>query len=128
MKITEHLTRGEIACKCRCGFGLHDDDFYYNTALAFEQIRKMVCKYTGKDTPIRITSGCRCKAHNDRIEGSKNSQHIKGRALDLECPTGVVFDDFKAMCEAVISDSGGVGSYPKKNMIHIDLRGERKRW
>jgi hypothetical protein len=43
----------------------------------FEKIRA----FRGK--PIRINSGYRSKALNDRIGGSKTSQHMKGEALDL---------------------------------------------
>ncbi len=34
--------------------------------------------------PIKVTSGYRSEALNDRIGGSKTSQHSKGQALDLD--------------------------------------------
>ncbi len=34
--------------------------------------------------PIGITSGFRSVALNDRIGGSKNSQHMEGKALDID--------------------------------------------
>lgn len=34
--------------------------------------------------PIIITSGFRCKAVNDKVGGSKNSQHTFGYAVDID--------------------------------------------
>lgn len=36
--------------------------------------------------PIRINSGYRCPELNTRVRGVKNSQHIIGEAVDIECP------------------------------------------
>ena len=35
------------------------------------------------DRPVVISSGYRCKKLNDRVGGSKNSQHTKGQAADI---------------------------------------------
>lgn len=37
------------------------------------------------DKPIVITSGYRSEQLNDEINGSENSQHCKGEAVDIEC-------------------------------------------
>lgn len=56
--------------------------------------------------PIIVTSGFRCKDVNDKVGGSKNSQHTKGQAADLDigtqeqnkelfdfiCKSGITFD------------------------------------
>ena len=36
------------------------------------------------EVPIAVTSGYRCKELNEAIGGSKYSQHVQGRALDLD--------------------------------------------
>ena len=36
------------------------------------------------DVPIAVTSGYRSKALNKAIGGAKNSEHVAGRALDLD--------------------------------------------
>ncbi len=33
--------------------------------------------------PLKVNSGYRCKKLNDLVGGSKNSQHIKGKAADI---------------------------------------------
>lgn len=35
------------------------------------------------EKPIRVTSGYRCKALNDKVKGSKTSQHLTGDAADI---------------------------------------------
>ena len=37
-----------------------------------------------KDTPIHITSGYRCKHHNEEVGGVKKSQHMLGKAADIQ--------------------------------------------
>jgi len=37
--------------------------------------------------PVRITSGFRCTALNKLVEGTKNSQHLKGEAADIHVPS-----------------------------------------
>ncbi len=129
MNITDHLTTGEIACKCGCGFGTGIGDFALETAKAFEEI----CKRTGlacsANVPIIITSGCRCAEHNRDVEGSPKSRHIHGDALDLVCPDCIPYRRFYEICDTVIGEEGGVGWYwPKKNIVHIDTRGRKVRW
>ncbi|KMQ73774.1 D-Ala-D-Ala carboxypeptidase family metallohydrolase [Marinobacter subterrani] len=36
------------------------------------------------NAPITITSGCRCESHNANVGGSPNSQHLRGRAADIQ--------------------------------------------
>lgn len=50
------------------------------TAAGMERIRALL-----KD-PIIILSGFRSEKLNDAVGGSKNSQHIKGEAVDFVCP------------------------------------------
>ncbi len=46
-------------------------------------------------SPIRITSGYRVPGLNEAVGGVKNSQHIEGKAADIQ-PIGRSFDDFTA--------------------------------
>lgn len=128
MNISQHLTAKEVSCKCGCGYCSKPENFSCKTALAFEEIRRAVSEKIGKDTPIIISSGCRCPEHNYNIGGAVNSRHMHGDALDLVCPEGISYEDFYDICDKVIGNKGGVGKYLNKNIVHIDTRGERKRW
>ena len=49
--------------------------------------------------PLTVTSGFRCKELNAKIGGVKNSQHVKGQAVDIECfslSTKELFDFIKS--------------------------------
>ena len=35
--------------------------------------------------PITVNSGYRCPTHNAKVGGVKNSQHLKGEAVDITC-------------------------------------------
>ena len=107
-RLSPNFSRSEIACKCGCGF----DTFDAELLMMLENIRGYFNK------PITITSGCRCMAHNERVGGSSNSQHLLGRAADI-----IVHDtdpdDVADYLEQVITH-GGIGRY--STFTHIDTR------
>ena len=72
--ISQHFSRAEFACKCGCGFNTVDTV----TLEALEAIRGHF------EAPVMITSACRCIAHNAAVGGAENSQHVKGRAADIQ--------------------------------------------
>lgn len=75
--------------------------------------------------PIRITSGYRSEAVNKAIGGSKNSQHIQGKAADLQVPgmtSKEVFETVKGMginLDQCIEEFG--------EWIHVSYNGELNR-
>jgi len=85
MYISEYITRAEYECPC-CGKFPPDFDednpieLYSKLFDAFSVIRK---KY---GSPIKISSGYRCPAHNKAIGGNDISIHMFGLALDLDLP------------------------------------------
>jgi len=73
---------------------------------------------TGK--PIKVTSGWRSKAHNRAVGGADGSMHLTGIAVDIAVP-----DDQMLKVAAIASKLpavGGVGVYPGRNFIHLDMR------
>lgn len=86
---------------------------------------------------LKITSASRSHIHNDFVGGARNSQHLKGKALDLQI--GDINGDRKAnstdkkivsdiLDKEVIGNKGGVGFYPGTMMVHLDVRGRKARW
>lgn len=79
--------------------------------------------------PISITSGYRSPAHNARVGGVKNSQHVLGKAADIVIP-GLRPVEVAAKIEALIKEgkmkNGGVGIYP--TFVHYDVRDNPARW
>ena len=120
--ISEHITIDEVSCNCGCGFGDKQGDLQKGIIDIFEEIRQQVSLYIGIDTPIYISSGCRCEAYNSIVSKAKDSFHTKGQALDILCPEELEFDKLLEICTVVMGGSGGLGIHRKKNFIHIDNR------
>ena len=82
--------------------------------------------------PITITSGYRTAEHNAKVGGSKSSQHLLGRAADIQV-AGVSPDAVAAYAESLMPTWGGVGRYPvkagrTKGWVHVDTRAKKSRW
>lgn len=84
---------------------------------------------------LHITSGFRTANYNNIVGGSKNSQHLLGRAADLWVE-GVPVATVAAYAEALLPTHGGVGRYPKDakhpnrktGWVHVDARANKSRW
>ena len=81
---------------------------------------------------VTITSGYRTAAHNKSVGGAKSSQHLLGRAADIQV-AGVSVEDVAAYAESLMPTWGGVGRYPvkagrAKGWVHVDTRPNKSRW
>lgn len=64
----------EFACKCGCG----DNEMKHSTLRKLDLAREL------SGIPFVITSGYRCKAHNERVGGKSQSAHTRGYAADIK--------------------------------------------
>jgi len=82
--------------------------------------------------PITINSAYRCEAHNssDAVKGSKNSQHLLGKAADIVIQgLDPVLDTYDYLEELILSGEilqGGLGMY--QTFTHYDIRKTKARW
>ena len=78
---------------------------------------------------ITINSGYRSPAHNKKIGGVADSQHVKGKAADLT-PKGMTPKQLYNVIIKLINEgkiyNGGVGLYP--TFVHYDIGGKGRRW
>ena len=112
--ISKHFTRWEFECKCGCGYDTVDTQLI----ATLEAVRE----HFGR--PVVITSGCRCEAYNERVGGSKKSQHKLGRAADIVIKNVDPQDVYEWL--DIHNTNGGVGDY--STFTHLDSRGVRARW
>ena len=116
-KNTKNFKVSEFTCHCGCGANEIDQ-------------RVINMAQTIKDAlgvPVHVNSGYRCEAHNKRVDGAKNSKHMKGLAADLSCSLGAVkmFETVKKLkAEGKLPDLDYCIRY--KTFIHIDCGGKRK--
>ena len=81
------------------------------------------------NAPIRINSGYRSPEHNKAIGGSKNSQHVFGRAADIVVKGKTpkqVYDIIEGMIASGDMLQGGLGLYD--TFVHYDIRKTKARW
>lgn len=89
---------------------------------------ELLQKLRDKIGPIRISSGYRSPKHNSQVGGVKNSQHLFGNAADLVVPKDKL-QILKELAEKELKNSGGIGYYPNRGFVHIDVReGLKARW
>lgn len=80
--------------------------------------------------PIIVSSGFRCRKHNNNIGGAVSSQHLVGTAADIR-PASSNPDHLQQLFELCEEESGvvGLGDGRRKGFIHVDVRlGQRRRW
>lgn len=81
------------------------------------------------DAPVHLTNAYRTPEHNAAVGGSKNSQHLLGKAADIKI-SGVTPGDVADAIEFLISvglmKEGGLGRYD--TFTHYDIRGTKARW
>jgi len=121
--LTHNFDLKEFQCKCGCEMPKSVLENIFKLADNLQLLRNWIGK------PIELTNAYRCGPHNASIGGSKNSQHILGKAADIKIsstkPKEVANIVEKLMGENVI-DLGGVGRYD--TFTHIDIRGIKARW
>ena len=119
--LSKNFSMKEFACKCGCGYATPDP----RLLSALEELRERL-----GGVPLTINSACRCPSHNEKVKGSPKSQHLKGTAADIRVPPGYTVDSLAEHAEGVKAfANGGIGKYPKKNFVHVDVRTTgRSRW
>lgn len=114
--ISKHFKRSEFQCACNnCGFDAVDVELLS----VLEDVREHF------DAPVYITSGNRCKAHNEAVGGSPTSQHVKGKAADIQV-SGIDPKDVADYLDEMYPSAYGIGRY--STWTHIDTRLTKARW
>lgn len=75
--------------------------------------------------PVSINSAFRTAAHNEKVGGAPQSQHLYGMAADVHI-AGVTPKAIAAYAETLLLGSGGIGVYD--GFCHVDVRAARSRW
>lgn len=119
-QLSANFMASEFACKCGCGFGMKPGDVDPRLVIGLQTIRRWL------GVPLTINSGCRCVARNRAVGGVENSFHIQGIAADI---IGAPIDEIIKCAEQIpVFRNGGIGRYPKRGFVHLDVRGEKSRW
>lgn len=117
MNLTPHFTLEELAC--------HDGTLYPEAWVASRAVplceaAEFIREQCG--FPLIVNSGFRTEAYNRQIGGARNSQHVQGRALDLNPGKR---GSLKVLQEAAkrareVGLITGIGFYA--DFVHVDTR------
>jgi zinc D-Ala-D-Ala carboxypeptidase len=118
--LSKDFSRHEFVCKgtgcCGGCAPMHPD-----LIAGLQQLRDKI----GRN--LTITSGFRCKTHNERVGGETGSYHTLGMAADVLRPPGMMPTEMAKIAETIdVFANGGIGIYP--NRIHVDVRQGKARW
>jgi uncharacterized protein YcbK (DUF882 family) len=123
MKLTNNFNKSEFECNCGCEMPNE----------VFLQIQKLAsqlqCIRDFIRFPIKITSGYRCPSHNKEVGGVSNSQHVLGKASDIQVSDSspeAIYQVIDTLAEYGHVLQGGLGLY--NTFTHYDIRKTRARW
>ena len=123
MRLTTNFWKSEFDSKDGAEM---PNDVLYNIQKLANQLQTLR-NYIGK--PIKINSGYRSPSHNKSVGGSKNSQHVIGKASDIVVK-GIKPDQLALIIERLINEGemlqGGIGIY--NTFLHYDIRKTKARW
>ena len=123
MILTPNFNKKEFASKDGAGM---PEDVWQNIKTLAKQL-EVLRSHLNK--PITVTSGFRSETHNNRIGGKKNSQHLLGKASDLQVKglkPKTVYKAIEKLIEQGKMLEGGLGLYD--TFVHYDIRGKEARW
>lgn len=109
--LSEFLAAGDIMQPSEA----HIQNLEALCVLALEPLRAALGR------PLQITSGYRSPKHNEKIGGATGSPHTAGIAADIAVGNG----DAMVLAAAIASKIpaiGGIGVYPGRGFIHVDIR------
>ncbi|NNE31922.1 MAG: DUF882 domain-containing protein [Winogradskyella sp.] len=121
--MTKNFKLKEFECKCGCDMPL---EVYENIIKLASQLQ-FLRDYTGR--PITINSAYRCPEHNEKVGGSKTSQHLLGKAADITIQSlkpAEVFVLIEDLIDMGHMLQGGLGLYD--TFVHYDIRKTKARW
>ena len=123
MKLTCNFSMSEFECNCGCKMPEDVKSNIIELAENLQVLRDFL------NTPIKITNAFRCESKNNSVNGVKNSQHLVGKAADLQVfqlSPNKVADAVSELMEKNLFKMGGLGRY--NSFTHVDIRGSKARW
>ena len=125
-QLTPHFKRSEFSCKCK---GKYCSPLHMNVDLRLVEICEVIRQHL--NTPIRISSGCRCKTWNKLQGGVDDSSHVFGFAADLHCDalgSKKLYEAIQELYKAgAIPNLRYCQRYIAKDFCHIDIDVNKKR-
>ena len=123
LRLTSNFKKAEFECKCGCEMPM---DVFFNIQKLANQLQYV---RDFLELPITLTNAYRCRSHNKEVGGVSDSQHILGKAADLQVKgltTAELYTAVDILAEYNHVLQGGLGLY--NTFVHYDIRGNKTRW
>lgn len=105
--------------RCRCNAGrCHMILVHPRLVECLQALREQLAR------PLILTSGYRCNSYNKIIGGRPRSYHTRGMAADVMCQDLAQLEEL-AQAAAEHPAVGGLGRYPLRRFVHLDVRPRR---
>jgi len=78
-------------------------------------------------SPVVIHDGYRCPEHNRDVGGVGRSEHLNGKAADVDIPGLTLPEQYEIAIRIPQCRNGGIGVYYSK-FLHVDVRNHLARW
>lgn len=112
-----HFSRKELECHCGCATPAHVATNLQNLAVHLETFRALV------GGPVHVNDAYRCPTENARVGGATHSEHMEGKAADLDTGSHTNAQFAVIASKVPAFDKGGIGTYPSQHFLHVDYRG-----
>jgi zinc D-Ala-D-Ala carboxypeptidase len=90
-----------------------------------EAMDKLQALRTKLGKPMIVNSAYRSPEHNRSVGGASQSKHMRGLAFDVRMEN---HDPEEYIAAALAVGFNGIGTYPRQNFIHVDVRPSRGAW
>lgn len=122
---SRNFSKKELECKgTKCGCTAQKISKYLVEQL---QILRQLCG------PIRVTSAYRCLKHNRSIGSKDTSQHVLGKAVDIQPIGDFLAPNFKDALHKLTRQAEDMGTFNgiglgHPRFVHLDVRKKKARW
>lgn len=97
------------------------------TCEMLQRIRDYLCRIKGSDVPVTMSSGYRCLALNQAVGGSKDSDHMRAAAADINARA---YGDPYEVCRVLVPviDELGIGQIINEfgRWVHVSTEYPKK--
>ncbi|MFA5929243.1 MAG: D-Ala-D-Ala carboxypeptidase family metallohydrolase [Candidatus Margulisiibacteriota bacterium] len=114
--LSEHFGKRDFTCRC----GECKDAF--KISLTLVGVLEMMRTHFNKR--VNILKGYTCPDYAEKQGGVRKSYHARGQAADITVD-GVPLEEVFSYAET-IAQAHGIGFYPFKKFVHVDVREEAK--
>lgn len=114
MQITKNFKKQELECKCCKKLPWPGPRIANHLQLLRDKV----------SFPMVITSGYRCKKHNDKVGGHPNSHHTREDSLAVDVACEDSHERAKLLANAASCGFHGIGI--AKDFVHLDMRDAAK--